>query len=60
MSQDTFWKKLIKVNLITLLFIAITEYFFINVVVRKYISIDVNKLKKNTIDTFIKELDNTE
>ncbi len=50
MTQKIFWGKLLKHNIITLFFIALTELIFLSVFAQNYISVDVNNLKKGFID----------
>jgi|UniRef100_A0A6C0CYV6 multisubunit Na+/H+ antiporter MnhG subunit len=43
-------KTLLAVNLLLLLFIALTEIFFLNVIAKAYRSLDPNAVKKNIVD----------
>lgn len=50
MSNNAFIKKLLKHNFIVIIFIALTEYIFLSVFSKNYISIDLNVLKKNVMN----------
>lgn len=50
--EFSFWE-ILKHNLIVLIFIALTEFIFLNVFVRNYISVEVNKVKLQVLDRLI-------
>jgi len=54
MTHAQFWKKLIKYNLLALVFIALTEFAFITYFAKHYMTIDVNIIKKAVIDNIVK------
>lgn len=54
MTNRQFYTKLIKYNLITIIFIGLTEYIFAAGFAKNYISIDMNYIKKNIVDNLIK------
>ncbi len=57
MTHKQFWLKLLKYNIIAIFFIGITEFVFASFYVKKYMSINTNKLKKSVIDNIITHLD---
>ena len=54
MTNRQFYTKLIKYNLIIIIFIGLTEYIFAAGFAKNYISIDMNYIKKNIVDNLIK------
>jgi hypothetical protein len=54
LSMEQFFTKLVKRNLLILCFIALTEFTFAFFFAKKYMSINVNALKKSVIDSLIK------
>ena len=50
-------KSIIITNFIILLFVAFTEIFFLNMIAKKYMSLDPNSVKKNIVQNLIKLLE---
>jgi len=53
LTEKAFWIKLLKYNVVALIFIGMTEFIFATFFVKNYMSIDINRLKKSLIDTII-------
>ncbi len=53
MSKGKIWSKLLKQNLVIIIFVALTEFICINMFGRKYMSVDTNRIKKEVIDHLI-------
>ena len=53
MTHTQFWFKLLKYNIITLVFIALTQFIFVSYFFKKFMLINTNKLKKSIIDNII-------
>jgi hypothetical protein len=56
MSKTKFWGKLIKYNIIALVFIALTEFIFASQYARHFMSIDINRLKKDILNNLISKV----
>jgi len=54
MSRTQFFMKLIKYNLMALIVIAITYYNFASGFAKNFMSLDLNRIKKEIVDNLIK------
>jgi hypothetical protein len=56
MSTSQFWGKLLKYNLITLVFIGLTEFIFAAGFAKNFMSIDTNLFKKTVLNNIINKI----
>ncbi len=56
MSTGEFWGKLIKYNLVSILFIGITQFIFTTRFSKNFMTIDINLLKEFTLNNILNKL----